>query len=118
MDYEQELKKAEAYAEKVKQQKELYRIRHQNDAPKKITTTKLIILYLFIILNVVLIFSMVTMVYFADLSALPVLITDIMAQVLSYAIYCVKSTKENTQFGIVYETAMKEMEYEDNIEGM
>ena len=117
MDYEQKLKQAEAHAQKVKEQQELYKIRHQNDAPKKITTTKLIILYLFIVLNVILIFSMITMVYFADLSSLSVLITDIAAQVLLTLGYFIKATRENTVGGIVYETTMKRIENDDDAVG-
>lgn len=62
---------------------------------KKIPTTKWIVLYLFIIMNVVLAYAMYTMFIFRDLSALPILITDIAAQVLTFLIYASKSYMEN-----------------------
>lgn len=54
-------------------------------------TSKLIAIYLFVLLNGIVIFAMVAMWHFADLSYLGVLITDIAAQVLIYAIYCLKA---------------------------
>lgn len=76
---------------------------------KKIPTSKLIAIYLFCILNIVLAFSMVSMWTFHDLSYLGVLISDVIAQVITYMIYMVKSTKENTSGGITYEMAMTEL---------
>ena len=57
----------------------------------KIETNKIIAIYLFVLLNSIIIFSMVAMWHFGDLSYLGVLITDIAAQVLVYAIYCMKA---------------------------
>lgn len=57
---------------------------------KKPTTDKLIAIYLFIILNVILVYSMISMWNFADLSCLGVLITDIAGQVITYYIYAKK----------------------------
>lgn len=72
------------------------------------STTKLVMMYLFILLNTVLIYAMVTMWHFSDLSYLGVLITDIVAQLITFFIYTVKSTKENTVGGITYDLAMKQ----------
>lgn len=58
---------------------------------KHFETSKLIAIYLFVLLNGIVIFAMVAMWHFADLSYLGVLITDIAAQVLIYAIYCLKA---------------------------
>ena len=63
--------------------------------------------YLFIILNVVLIYAMITMYLFRDLSYLGVLITDIASQIITYLIYMRKATKENIVGGITYDMAMK-----------
>lgn len=60
---------------------------------KKIETSKLLAFYLFALLNAIMIYSMVIMAVMQDLSALPTLITDIAAQILVYAIYCMKSYK-------------------------
>lgn len=57
----------------------------------KIETSKFFAIYLFILLNAIVIFSMITMWKFADLTYLGVLITDIAAQVLVYGIYCLKA---------------------------
>ena len=57
------------------------------------STTKLVMTYLFILLNTVLIYAMVAMWKFADLSYLGVLISDIAAQIMIYAIYCMKAYK-------------------------
>lgn len=76
------------------------------------STTKLVMTYLFILLNTVLIYAMVAMWHFSDLSYLGVLITDIVAQLITFFIYTVKSTKENTVGGITYDLAMKQSNIE------
>ena len=104
-----ELLKAQEYAEKQKFKLELKKIKHRYDEKKKpLSTSKLIAAYLFVILNVVLIFAMAAMWHFQDLSSLGILITDIAAQILTYFIYARKSLAENSANGIVYELAMRE----------
>lgn len=56
-----------------------------------IETSKLIAIYLFGLLNAIIIYAMVAMWRFGDFSYLGVLISDIAAQVLIYAIYCMKA---------------------------
>lgn len=56
-------------------------------------TSKFIAIYLFALLNIIVIYSMVVMWRFVDFSYLGVLISDIAAQVLIYAIYCMKAYK-------------------------
>lgn len=56
-----------------------------------IETSKLIAIYLFGLLNTIIIYAMVAMWRFGDFSYLGVLISDIAAQVLIYAIYCMKA---------------------------
>ena len=68
---------------------------------KKIQMTKIITWYLFILLNVVLIYSMVVMYLFRDLSYLGVLITDIAAQVITFLIYTCKSFKETKEEALI-----------------
>ena len=68
-----------------------------------IETSKLLAIYLFILLNAIVVYSMVVMAITQDLSSLPVLISDLAAQVLVYAIYCAKAFKgkqaeENMKF--------------------
>lgn len=57
----------------------------------KIETSKLIMIYLLVLLNAIVIYAMTAMWKFADLTYLGVLITDIAAQVLVYVIYCLKA---------------------------
>ena len=57
----------------------------------RMETSKLIAIYLFALLNAIVVYSMVAMWRFADFTYLGVLISDIAAQVLIYAIYCVKA---------------------------
>ena len=73
------------------------------------TTTKLITIYLFIVLNIVLVYSLVAMWHFENLTYLGTLIADVIGQILVFFIYTVKSTKENTSGGITYETAMAKL---------
>ncbi len=76
---------------------------------KKKSSTKVITIYLFTLLDIILIYAMVAMWYFADLTYLGALISDIGGQVITFAIYASKSKAENTEGGIVYETAMHEL---------
>lgn len=69
----------------------------------KLETSKLIAIYLFALLNAIVIYAMIAMWSFADLTYLGVLISDIAAQVIIYAIYCMKAYKakkseENLKF--------------------
>lgn len=75
------------YRNNLKNEKKKYR-------PKsKVETSKLIAVYLFLLLNTIVIYTMFAMWIFADFTYLGVLISDIAAQVLIYAIYCMKAYK-------------------------
>lgn len=69
----------------LKAEKDKYSSRGQ------IETSKLIAIYLFALLNAIIIYAMVAMWHFCDFTYLGVLISDIAAQVLIYAIYCMKA---------------------------
>ncbi len=101
--------------QKLKEEKDKYRLKL-----KLPTTSKLMAVYLFFILNVVLAYAMIAMWYFADLTYLGVLVTDVAAQVLTYFIYARKATAENTTGGITYDMALKSAEetitYKDDSE--
>lgn len=58
---------------------------------KPIETHKLLAIYLFVLLNVIVVYSMIAMWQMRDLTYLGVLISDIAAQVIVYAIYCLKA---------------------------
>lgn len=90
----------------LKSEKNKYKNKHTFPS-----TTKLVVFYLFLLLNVLLVYSMVAMWHFSDLSYLGVLITDVIAQLITFLIYSVKSTKENTVGGITYDLAMKNNQF-------
>lgn len=73
------------YQNKLKTEKYKYR--------RKLETSKLLAVYLFAVLNAIVIFAMAAMWHFKDLTYLGVLITDIAAQILIYGIYCLKAYK-------------------------
>ena len=101
------LRKIEQKGEKILRKRELKEKRDSYKKPKKkIQMTKIITWYLFILLNIVLIYSMAVMYLFRDLSYLGVLITDIAAQVITFLIYTCKSYKETK------EEALIELEHE------
>lgn len=58
---------------------------------KKVETSKLFAFYLFVLFQIVLVYSLVAMWALKDLACLGVLITDILAQILVYGIYCAKA---------------------------
>lgn len=86
-DFEYKISKLE---EKYKREKQLNELKDKYGVKRR-ETNKILAIYLFTILNVVIIFSMVSMWVFADLSYLGVLITDIAAQIILYATYCLKA---------------------------
>lgn len=90
-EYQQELEKVKRenvqkkYKQSLKNEKNKYR------KSFKIETSKLIAFYLFALLNAIVVYAMVAMWIFADISYLGVLISDIAAQIMIYAIYCMKA---------------------------
>lgn len=82
-----ELNKQREYIENLKQEK------RKGKKKRKIETSKIIALYLLALLTAIVVYAMVVMWKFSDLSYLSILISDIAAQILLYAIYCLKSYK-------------------------
>lgn len=82
----------------------------------KISTSKLLIMFLFINCTIIEIFTgyvtlksldIATMTFMMpDFTPLVTLIGAVVSEVIGFAIYAIKSAKENTSGGIVYETAM------------
>lgn len=77
--------KSKERMEKLKKEKSKYGFKIN------IETSKLFAIYLFVLFNAVLIYALIAMWEFGDLSYLGVLITDIAAQILLYGIYCMKA---------------------------
>lgn len=114
-EYERKLREIQRENESIERYNKLRQEkRNIQSGIKKPSTDKLIATYLFIILNVVLIYAMLAMWHFADLSYLGVLITDIAGQVITYYIYAKKATAQNTKGGITYDLAMLEHGTENN----
>ena len=89
----------------------------------KIPTSKLLILFLFINCTLIELFTgwvtiksldlaTLTMVS-PDFTPLVTLIGAVVSEVIGFAIYAIKSAKENTEGGIVYETTMAKLQQED-----
>lgn len=117
-EYRQELEKAKRRNEQKEKEREIRKEKLKYNtllnACKKlhrIETSKLFAGYLFVLMNVIVLYAMVAMWHFSDLSYLGVLITDIAAQILVYAIYCLKAYKgKNAEEEMKFrrETAMLE----------
>ncbi len=75
---------------------------------QKPSTAKMALWYIFTSCTIVQIYSMVAMWHFADLTPLVTLIGATVGEAISYCSYSLKSTKENTTGGIVYDMAMQE----------
>lgn len=96
----------------------------QKKNKKKISTTKLLILFLFLNCTAVEIFTgYVTIENLSlardvgtmlDFTPLVTLVGAVISEVLGFGVYALKSLKENSCGGIVYDTAMKEYE-NDNL---
>lgn len=100
----------------LQQQKKKVKNRYKEER-KKLSTSKFLMLFLFLscsaieFFTIFLTFKSINMGYI-DFSALQSLITAVVAQVIGFAIYALKSTKENTKGGIVYQTAILEAQKE------
>lgn len=88
---------------------------------KRVSTSKLLILFLFINCSVIEIFTGWATVRMLDatintslidFTPLIALIGAVVGEVLSYAIYSLKATKENTVGGLVYDKAMQNIDNE------
>lgn len=81
---------------------------------RKLSMTKFLMYFLFISCSVVQLFTIyitikiINIGFEIDLTPLTMLITAVVAQVIGFAIYALKSTKENTKGGIIYQTALLE----------
>ena len=113
MNYEKRIQKALDHAERVKLNQELKELRHSNDKPKeKITFSKGVFIFMIANCIVIEVYSLVAMFFFGDLSSLSALIAAVVGECITTIGYYVKAGRENTKDGIVYETAMKKLEYE------
>lgn len=87
---------------------------------QSLSTSKKLILFLFINCVIIEIFVAIVTInsmwlapvigVMPDYTPLIALIGAVVGEVIAYAVYAIKSAKENTAGGVVYETAMKEVE--------
>lgn len=92
----------------------------------KISTSKLLILFLFINCTIIELFTGFVTLKSLDLTTLTManpdftplvaLIGAVVSEVVGYAVYALKSAKENTAGGITYEVAMRQID-EDKAKG-
>lgn len=118
---QKDIKKKKEKWEKEKQilleQQQLKNEKEQILKKDKISTSKIIMLFLFINCTIIELFTMGITILdlniakttgMVDFSPIVTLITAVVGEVISFAIYAAKSTKENTQGGIVYQNMMNE----------
>ncbi len=86
----------------------------KKEEKRKLTTTKRLTFFLFINCTLIQIFTLyvllkqLNMGMEVDLTPLQMLITTIVGEVIVFAIYSIKSLKENTKGGIIYQTTLNE----------
>lgn len=94
---------------------------------QKLTTTKLLILFLFINCTLIELFTgwsiiqslnlAATMGLAPDFTPLVTLIGAVVSEVFGFAVYALKSSKENCKNGITYETTMMNLQNNNEIGG-
>lgn len=106
----QEKKEFLKLKQQIKQQKRQIK---GKDKKKELTTTKFLMFFLFISCSIIEIFTFIVTIISVlkdvyDFTALQMLITAVVGEVIGFAIYSLKSLKENTKGGIVYDMAFQE----------
>lgn len=111
MDYNKQKEYANKYAAKVKQKQELYDIKHRNDKPKeKLSFSKKAFVFMIANCIIIEIYSLFMMAFYEDLSSLPTLIVAVIGECICTVSYYIKAKCENTQGGIIYETALRKLD--------
>lgn len=110
-EHERKLRRIEIQGERKLLEEELKQKREEYWPKRKPpSASKLALAYIFLSCTAVQLYSMAAMWHFADLSALYSLIGATVGEAISYCAYAAKSTKENTEGGIVYDMAMLNQE--------
>ena len=91
--YQKELQKIKECNKQKEYQLQLKAEKNKYKKHIKIETSKVLAIYLFAVLNAIVIYAMAAMWIFVDFTYLGVLITDIAAQIMIYGIYCLKAYK-------------------------
>lgn len=112
-EYQSKLEKIHKHNLKILRKQKLKEEKNKYKTSRKLpSTSKLMAVYLFALLNIICVYAMVSMWHFETLEYLGVLITDIASQVIIYFVYSMKSKRENSKGGITYELAMIEKQRE------
>lgn len=127
-EQEHEIKREEIYwnAEKVilERKQKLREEKREMRKPKKMSTTKLLVGFLFINCTIVELFTgwataqSLKISYMTgnpiDFSPLVTLIGAVVTEVMGFAVYAIKATKENTANGITYMMAQQSLNNNEN----
>ena len=127
-EQEHEIKKEEIYwnAEKVilERKQKLHEDKREMRKPKKMSTTKLLVGFLFVNCTIVELFTgwataqSLKISYMTgnpmDFSPLVTLIGAVVTEVMGFAVYAIKATKENTANGITYMMAQQSLNNNEN----
>ena len=99
-------------------------VKNRKKPPKaqrqRLTTTKFLMLFLFISCTAIEIFTMYAIIkgmnmgFGIDFTPLTMLISAVVAEVIGFSVYSLKSMKENTKGGIVFQKAMLEQESQES----
>lgn len=99
--------------------------RQEKKEKKKMSASKKLMLFLFINCSIIELFTLFIIFYsfpFAaaigvlpDFSPLTTLISTVVAETISFGIYSLKATKENTKGGIVYDATIQALENNSSI---
>ena len=100
--YSKKIRKIEEKMFWQNKKSEIKQLKKNNRKKLGLTTTKLLSFYLFAIFNIVLLYALIAMWHFEDLSYLGVIISDIIGQILVFGIYCIRAyldtkAEENTK---------------------
>lgn len=99
----------------IKYEKQQIKNKHKQQK-RKLTTTKFLMFFLFFscafveLFTIYITIKIINVGFQIDLTPLTMLITAIVAEVIGFAIYALKSTKQNTKGGIIFETAINNMQ--------
>lgn len=98
--------------QELKQIKRVYGPRKQEHSIDLSTTTKQLMMFVFINCTIIEVYSMIAMLIASDLSALSTLVTSVVAEAFAFAIYCTKSYFE-TRSQKENELELKKMELDN-----
>lgn len=89
--YSKKIKKIEEQIFWQNKKAEIKQLKKSNRKKLGLTTTKLLSYYLFILFNGILLYALIAMWHFQDLTYLGVIISDIVAQIFVFGIYCLRA---------------------------